>query len=569
MATLQRFTLEHVSATLDNGQSLPLVLCHCHFDTPVTANTTITIAGPMRQAILIGSMNYERICAIDNYFFRSQFPSVAHNYTHYFGNNHFVWRWSGDDFGYSSYELRYRSLNIDMIVSAIGRVYSVSGKYCVRCFWVLIDDDSNKLLCALGSYNLVSAASSITTTISPSDPAPYGLIAIPEIGVGGIEYPVEGDYGDFTGEVSVIDASLLLDYVTPVPPPTPPDTDPYADVDGEGALPGDSELDLPPEPTTSPIDSGLFSLFSPSTSQMRSLADYLWTDFGGVSDSIPQMLGEIVEALKRSVSNPLNSIFGLSIIASQGLPKGSSSSVHVGFWDTGISMARISKQYFTVDCGSLSFQPVCGNTFLDYAPYSKFSIFLPYVGMRILDANDVVGHTISVKYRGDCVSGALVCFIKRDGQIIAEHSGNCALNLPLSADSWANTISSAARIALSGDVAPAMAGLSMGSASGAVKIAAAVATNPSALAPQVGQSGSVSGSSGHMGSQKPFILRETVRFHSTSHFNSVIGYPAFYFRKLGDCSGYTQVLDVHLHNTPCTGVELKEIEDLLKEGVII
>lgn len=356
---------------------------------------------------------------------------------------------------------------------------------------------------------------------------------------------------------------------TPSPDPPFPDTDPYAGIDGEGALPGDSELDLPPEPTTSPIDSGLFSLFSPSTSQMRALADYLWTDFGGVTDSIPQMLGEIVEALKRSVSNPLNSIFGLSIIASQGLPRGSSSSVHVGFWDTGISMTRISKQYFTVDCGSLSFQPVCGNTFLDYAPYSKFSIFLPYVGMRILDANDVVGHTISVKYRGDCVSGALVCFIKRDGQIIAEHSGNCALNLPLSADSWANTISSAARIALSGDVAPAMAGLSMGSASGAVKVAAAVATNPSALAPQVGQSGSVSGSSGHMGSQKPFILRETVRFHSTSHFNSVIGYPAFYFRKLGDCSGYTQVLDVHLHNTPCTGVELKEIEDLLKEGVII
>lgn len=347
------------------------------------------------------------------------------------------------------------------------------------------------------------------------------------------------------------------------------DPDPYDEIDGEGDLPGDNTLDLPPEPTTSPVDSGLFSLFAPSTAQMRSLADYLWTDFAGASDSIPEMLGEIVEALKRSVSNPLNSIFGLSIIASQGLPTGSSSSVHVGFWDTGISMPRISKQYFTVDCGSLSFQPVCGNTFLDYAPYSKFTIFLPYVGMRILDANDVVGHTISVIYRGDCVSGALVCFIKRDGKIIAEHSGNCALNLPLSADSWANTISSAARIAISGDIAPAMAGLSIGSASGAVKVAAAVATNPSALAPQVGQSGAVAGSSGHMGSQKPFILREAVRFHSTEGFNSIIGYPAFYYRKLGDCRGFTQCLDVHLNHTPATGDELKEIEELLKEGVII
>lgn len=354
-----------------------------------------------------------------------------------------------------------------------------------------------------------------------------------------------------------------------IPTPGGDDPDPYDEIDGEADLPGDSTLDLPPEPTTSPVDSGLFSLFAPSTTQMRSLADYLWTDFGGLSDSIPEMLGEIVEALKRSVSNPLNSIFGLSIIASQGLTIGSSSSVHIGFWDTGISMPRISKQYFTVDCGSLSFTPVCGNTFLDYAPYSKFTIFLPYVGMRILDANDVVGHSISVVYRGDCVSGALVCFIKRDGKIIAEHSGNCALNLPLSADSWANTISSAARIAISGDIAPAMAGLSIGSASGAVKVAAAVATNPSALAPQVGQSGAVAGSSGHMGSQKPFILREAVRFHSTEGFNSIIGYPAFYYRKLGDCRGFTQCLGVHLNHTPATGDELKEIEELLKQGVII
>ena len=348
-------------------------------------------------------------------------------------------------------------------------------------------------------------------------------------------------------------------------PPDPGDTDPYSGIDGEGALPGGADVDLPAEPTLSALDAGLFALFSPSASQMRSLASYLWTDFGGTGTDVVAILGEVVEALKRTVSNPLNSMLGLSIIASQGLSKGGSSNVHVGFWDTGVAMTKLTKQYFTVDCGSISFNPVCGDTFLDYAPYSKFSIFLPYVGTRELDANDVVGHTLSVKYRGDCVTGSLVCYLKRDGTIIAEFAGNCALNLPLTADSWGQTLAAAGAIGV-GAAKGAAVGMP---AAGAVKAAASVATNPSVFSSQVSYTGGVSGGAGHMGSQKPFILREAVRFHSTSHFNSVIGYPAFYYRKLEDCSGYTQVLDVHLHNTPCTGVELKEIEDLLKEGVII
>lgn len=376
--------------------------------------------------------------------------------------------------------------------------------------------------------------------------------------------------GAFTYDVHTPStAATICAFFAGVEPIFVPSPDPYDQAGGgEGALPGSQTIGLPDEPTLSPIDAGLFSLYSPTSAQMRSLANFLWTDFGGTGTTVEQVLEEVVEALKRSVSNPLNSMLGLSIIASQGLSKGSDSSVHVGFWDTGVSMTKLTKQYFNVDCGSLSFNPVCGNTFLDYAPYSKFMIFLPYVGMRLLDANDVVGHTISIKYRGDCVSGALTCYVIRDGTVIQEHTGNCALNIPLTADSWAETISSVGRI-ISGSVSAATRGGAAGAAAGAVRGAASVATNPSAFSPQVAHTGAVSGAAGHLGSQKPFILREAVRFHSTANFNSIIGYPSYHYRKLADCHGYTQCLEVHLSHTPCTGVELQEIEDLLKKGVII
>ena len=363
--------------------------------------------------------------------------------------------------------------------------------------------------------------------------------------------------------------NVVVDFFNGVEPIFIPSPDPYEEAGGgEDPLPGSEIIGLPNEPTVSPIDAGIFSLYSPTASQMRNLADFLWTDFGGTGTTVEQVLEEVVEALKRSVSNPLNSMLGLSIIASQGLSKGSDSSVHVGFWNTGVSMTTLTKQYFTVDCGSLSFSPVCGNTFLDYAPYSKFMIYLPYVGMRLLDANDVVGHTISVKYRGDCVSGALACYVIRDGSVIQEHMGNCALNIPLTADSWAQTISGVSQL-ISGTVSGAAAAGAAGAAAGAVRGASSVATNPSAFSPQISHTGAVSGAAGHLGSQKPFILREAVRFHSTAGFNGIIGYPSYHYRKLGDCHGYTQCLEVHLSHTPCTGVELQEIEELLKKGVII
>ena len=410
------------------------------------------------------------------------------------------------------------------------------------------------------SSSSVATVVQLTVLLANDDMTAFKGCRIITDSAGNASFSLQGAYSQ----------GVMADFFNGVEPIFIPSPDPYEEAGGgEDPLPDSEVIGLPNEPTVSPIDAGLFSLYSPTAAQMRNLADFLWTDFGGAGTTVEQVLEEVVEALKRSVSNPLNSMLGLSIIASQGLSKGSDSSVHVGFWNTGVSMTKLTKQYFTVDCGSLSFSPVCGNTFLDYAPYSKFMIYLPYVGMRLLDANDVVGHTISVKYRGDCVSGALTCYVIRDGSVIQEHTGNCALNIPLTADSWAETISGVAQL-ISGTVSgAAMGGSAAGAAAGAVRGAASVATNPSAFSSQVAHTGAVSGAAGHLGSQKPFILREAVRFHSTGGFNSIIGYPSYYYRKLGDCHGYTQCLEVHLSHTPCTGVELQEIEELLKKGVII
>lgn len=349
---------------------------------------------------------------------------------------------------------------------------------------------------------------------------------------------------------------------------TPDETDPYADVDGEGAIGGGGSVGVPGFPGLTATDAGVIGLFAPSASQMRQLADYMWTDFGGTATDVFEVLQEILEAFKRSISNPLDYVVGLNIIPSQGLSVGSSHTIRFGFTSSGVSMPRLSNQYFEVDCGSISFPTLCGDTFLDYAPYSKFSIYLPYIGVKDVDANDFVGHTIGVKYHGDVVTGGVTAYVTKDGSVMYQYSGCCALNVPLSADSWGETISGAVQIATS-LVAGAAGGGAAGVSSAAANGAANVAANPSMLSPQVSHSGAVSGGAGCMGVQYPFVIREAVRFHSTAGFNKYAGYPSYYNKSLGDVSGFTTVVAVHLENIPATNVEVEEIETLLKNGVIL
>lgn len=343
--------------------------------------------------------------------------------------------------------------------------------------------------------------------------------------------------------------------------------DPYQGIDGESEIPGGGSVGVPGLPGITATSSGVIGLFAPSASQMQLLADYMWTDFGGTGTTTEDILKEIVQALKRSISNPLDYVIGLNIIPSAGLSIGGSSTIRFGFVNSNVSMPRLTNQYFTVDCGSLSFDALCGDTFLDYAPYSKFSIYLPYIGVKDVDANDFVGHTISVMYRGDVVTGGVTAYILKDGSVMYQYSGCCALNVPLTADGWGSTIAGAVQIATS-IVAGGITGGAAGVAAGAAKGAASVAANPSLLSPQVMRSGAVSGGAGCMGVQYPFVIREAVRFHSTAGFNAVSGYPSYYYKSLSSVHGFTICLDVHLTNIPGTQGEIAEIERMLKEGVV-
>jgi hypothetical protein len=94
-------------------------------------------------------------------------------------------------------------------------------------------------------------------------------------------------------------------------------------------------------------------------------------------------------------------------------------------------------------------------------------------------------------------------------------------------------------------------------------------TAVNSMKPNIEKSGSLSGTSGLMGIQTPYLIITRPKQAIPANQNKFIGYPAFLTDYLGNLSGYTEIEEIHLEGISATGAELSEIETILKGGVIL
>ena len=183
---------------------------------------------------------------------------------------------------------------------------------------------------------------------------------------------------------------------------------------------------------------------------------------------------------------------------------------------------------------------------------------MPYIGDQQLNTDEVMNKTLNVKYRFDLATGDCVAFITVDGSVLYSFSGNCAARLPLSSNNYNGLLPS-----ITGAI---VAAGSM--AAGVPALGAASALAVSSMKQDIRHTGSISGSAGLMGVQTPYLVITRPRQALPIGQNSFTGYPSFITESLGGLTGYTEVESCHLEHIPCTDEELKEIENLLKGGVL-
>ncbi len=378
-------------------------------------------------------------------------------------------------------------------------------------------------------------------------------------------------------------------YSDPSPSPDPPGqpdpkTDPSQKTDPSSPISPTSPTPLPPASdgeTPTPIppvipppftsEGGLIAVYNPPQSTLVAFANWLWVTYQDAT-------------IQKIWNNPFDGVISLHELYCTP-PVIGSRSIKSGFLDSEI-VSPIIGRYTEINCGNIVIPEYWGN-YLDYAPYSKAFVYLPFIGIIELEADDIVGHAVNITYRIDCYNGSCIAMITvakqgPRGEIysntVYQYSGNCAVEVPLSGGSQAsikaaiiNATAWGLGSVISGLVTAAGTGPIAGLAGAGQAITGALQATASVVNAKssVQHSGTFGASFGAMGIKKPYIIVKRPIQVQVLNYNEIYGYQAHKAVTIGSCEGYLRCREVHVTSATANDEEKQLIEQYLKTGVIV
>lgn len=352
---------------------------------------------------------------------------------------------------------------------------------------------------------------------------------------------------------------------------------------GYGDFDYTSEDETPPSlPSLSAANAGFVTLWNPSISEVGDLADYLW----GPTFS--------VATWQKLWNDPMECLLSLGIVP-VAPSTGTRANIYFGNADTGIESAPITTQFVKADMGSLRIDGRSAS-YMDYAPYAKASIYLPYCGTYAMDVDEIMDADLALEYHIDIYTGACVAYLtinnrtNSDGSnvhnIMYQFTGNCLASIPVTSGDHSQLLQSLLFMgaSIAATVATAGAGAASGGAIeglaaegdvvassgvlGAATAGSAINTVMS-MKPNVMHSGNLSSTAGLLGGQKPYVTFTWSNLCRPEDEYQLVGMPIQKSGTLSDFMGFTIVSACHMDNILCTDAERSMIEQALGRGVII
>lgn len=352
-----------------------------------------------------------------------------------------------------------------------------------------------------------------------------------------------------------------------------------ADNDDEG---GDGDGDDTQDPTppqdvsqipTNILDTGFFALYKPVSAELRGLANFMFA----------QLTDGDAEALKKLLVNPMDYITCLNC-CHFAVPTGDHKEIKVGGIGTTVQSAVITNQFVTLDGGSYSINEYWGS-YLDYAPYTKIQIHIPYCGTHDLDVDLVMSSTLYLKYQIDLLSGSMVAELsisKTNGlnnqpdaisnSVIEVYTGNVYSPIPIASSDYRNMLGSILGVT-SNAVTSLVSGNPLPFANGVANAVTNSKTN-------VTKQGSISNAYGYISPQNAFLIisRPCLTMGETekTKFHDWMGYPCNMVKTVGDFSGVLTIQkgtfwsgDNSNSFGSITDVEKDELQTIMEGGICV
>ena len=346
--------------------------------------------------------------------------------------------------------------------------------------------------------------------------------------------------------------------------------------------------------------SGMYTKYLCNNALLNLLAEFFWEDNVGI------------QALKAVLGNPIDSIISLTAypFALDTLVPTTSTTIYFGQYDSHFSAFSLTKSSFQIDWGTVTI-PFFWGSFLDYSPYTKIQLYLPWgVGFVSIDPNEVVPWSSKNSYnKADFVNGTIrvitnieldkgACvhnIVGNNGRVIGSFGGVVGKQVPVTgSDNSARilamisaAVSSSAAIGTSAGGTLAAGknlaygkGMSMaeraegremiGNYKSYVGNTVQSLSNALSSPPSYPRAGTFSDATNTLGYQYPYLIISRPSQSVPQQYGRFMGYPSNIFHAhLGEVRGYTEVSSIHLENINATANELDELESILKGGVLL
>lgn len=346
---------------------------------------------------------------------------------------------------------------------------------------------------------------------------------------------------------------------------------------------GDDDSDpVPPNPDfpVSVAQTGFVTMYAPTLQQLKDLASFMWSK-------------NFLDVLLKLQQNPYEAILSIKTVKCEVSTSGSDHII-LGNVDTQITSAEIINQYQQIDCGSIQIDRYYGN-FLDYNPYTAVKIYLPFIGYRELDVDEVMNSSLHLYYNIDLLTGSCVAVIQVtksiDGtnlnSVLYQFDGICSTEIPVTAADFTQILSAiirgAATTAAAVGITAATGGT--GAPAGGALLGSAIAGDAStaigttmmvnsaidtvSTKVNVQHGGSLSGSMGGLATKQPYVIITRVVAKNPTNYASLHGIPSNTYKTLSSLKGFTKMQDINIKSTIGSVDETEEIKQLLLDGVVI
>jgi len=209
-------------------------------------------------------------------------------------------------------------------------------------------------------------------------------------------------------------------------------------------------------------------------------------------------------------------------------------------------------------------------SYADYSPYTDIALYLPFVGVVPLDTNlfmntaEYNGSTLTVKASYDILGGTITYFIEYEHATVYQFTGNMAVDVPVSLQSGVDIGTSLAQNASSAIATATNALTSVAEPKPIGKAVNTAVQNVSSFGGASASAQSLYSSTGGDGAFYAFpkcvLMIRRPEYNRPKTYDSTIGYPAFFTKKVADISGFATVTNPKI---PLVDGMTKEEHDMI------